>query len=206
MDSLNAGLWAIAIILVLILSAVIILITYLRRQARLRAWRELAAQLGLVCDTGRGAFAPVVVRGDYGGHTVTLDTYDESSGMGEDRKTQTYTRIVMPVHPPTGLRLQLSKEGVFQKVGKRFGAQDIQIGDPELDQRLIIKGQPEEWVRRLLAAESLRQPLLSAPSLDLRLEGEEIRYRQAGVELNQERLRRALDMLSTLATEAERIA
>ncbi len=66
------------------------------------------------------------------------------------------------------------------------------------------EGEPEEAVRRVLSAEALRQPLLSAAKLDVRLEGEELTYRLPGVEKNGERLRAAFDLLAALATEIGR--
>ncbi len=206
MDSLDIGLWVIVIAFVVIVTAIVLLITSLQRRARVRAWAELAAKLGLVCESGRGPLSPVVVRGDYRGRALTLDTYYESQGAGDDRSTQTYTRVAMPVNNPTGLRLELSKEGVLNKVGKRLGAQDIQIGDPELDQRLIIKGQPEEKVKHVLASAAVRQPLLSVSSLDVQLAGSEIRYKKPGVERDEECLRNVFDLMAALAAEVEQAA
>lgn len=203
MDTL---MWIVVLIAVLVVIGVpVFLVMHLQRRAHIRAWSELAARLGLECDPGKYWGAPVVVRGDYQGHALTLDTFTRSSGSGKGTGQTTYTRIVLAVSNPTGLRLELSKEGLLEKVGKRLGAQDIQTGDAALDQRFVIKGEPEEAVRRVLTSEALRGPLIAASSMDLRVEGSEIRFQKPGVERDNERLRGLFDLLSALAREIERI-
>ena len=198
--------WVIGMISIAVVFGAVLLFTYLQQRARVRAWSELASELGLVCKPGRNAWSQVAVQGDYQGHALTMDAYTHTTGTGKSRHSETFTRIVMPVNSPAGLRLELSREGLFAKVGKRLGAQDIQTGDPEIDQRLVIKGQPEEMVRRVLTSGSLRQQLLSASSLDLTLENGEIRYRKPGVERDGERLRSTFDLLSALAKEVEQLS
>lgn len=54
-------------------------------------------------------------------------------------------------------RLRVFPEGVVASIRKVFGAQDIQIGDPRFDERFIIQGAPEDWVREILDGESRRR-------------------------------------------------
>jgi hypothetical protein len=197
--------WVIGLIIIALVFGLVILFSYRQRRARVRAWSELASQLGLVCDPGQNAGSQLAMRGDYQGHPLTMDTYTHTTGTGKNRHTHTYTRMVMEVNNPAGLLLELSREGLSDKIGKRVGAQDIETGDPELDQRLVIRGQPEEAVKRVLTSAALRQPLLSISPLDLRLENGEIRYKKSGMEKDKERLRGVFDLLSGLAAETERL-
>jgi len=180
---------------------VVILIKVLQRQAQKRAWGEMASQLGLVCESGRYPWSSLAVRGMYRGHALVLDTFVEHGY----RRSQTYTQIVMTVNNSAGLRLMLHEASVASRVGKRLGVQDIQVGDADIDRRFMIKGQPEEGVRRLLAAEALRQKLLSVSSIHLTLEGAAIRYQHRGVEKGTERLHSLFDLMSEFATAVEQI-
>ncbi len=201
----NSQILVLGLIMVAVVIGIVLFFTYLQRRSQVRAWTELASQLGLECSPGRSPWSWATAQGDYQGRALTMDTYTHTTGVGKSRHSETFTRIVMASHSPAGLRLELSKEGVFARVGKALGAQDIQTGDAELDRRLVIKGEPEETIRRVIASEALRHHLLSAPSLDLSLADGAIRYRKPGVERDQARLRNALDLLSALAQEVERL-
>ncbi len=202
------GLIAAVVVLVVIVVGAVVLLASTRLRAQVRAWSELASQLGLACNREGRPGAPVWLEGEYQGHPVIMDTYMESRHYksGGQRRTDvdTFTRIIMEVDNPIGLSVELSKEGAFAKVAQSLGAKDIQTGDAALDKALAIRGEPEDAVIRLLTAEALRQPLLSAQKLDLRLAGEELQYRLPGVENDTGRLRGAFDLLAALATEVAR--
>jgi hypothetical protein len=183
------------------LGALVVLLPLLLRLIQVRAWSALAAQLGLAINRKGPLGWSVWLQGEYRGYPVIMDTY--TTGVGKRRHT--FTRIIMQVSNPAGLRLWLSREGLLTKAAQAVGGKDIQVGDAELDKRLTIRGEPEEAVRRVLSAEALRQPLISAAKLDVELwGGEELVYRLRGVETNGERLRAAFDLLAALATEVGR--
>ena len=59
----------------------------------------------------------------------------------------TYTQMNMQLFDlPKGLRI--CGETLLRKVSKTLGAQDIETGDQELDERVVIKGADPEEVRR----------------------------------------------------------
>jgi len=208
MGASNLGIIVVAVVLVLVVVGIVVLIASMRLRAQVRAWSELASQLGLACNRKGRPGAPVWLQGEYSGHPVIMDTYNKSHhyrSSGQNRTTvDTFTRITMEVRNPAGLSLELLKEGAFAKITQRLSAKDIQTGDAELDERLAIRGEPEDAVRRLLTAEALRPLLLSAAKLDLSLAQGEISYQQPGVEKDKERLRSTFDLLAALATEVER--
>lgn len=182
------------------LGALTVLLLLLLPLIQVRAWSALAARLGLTVNRKGPLGWSVWLQGEYQGHPVIMDTYTRRVG----KRRSTFTRIIMQVSNPAGLRLELAREGLLEKAAQAVFGKDIQVGDAELDKRLTIRGEPEEAVRRVLSAEALRQPLLSAAKLDVRLEGEELIYRLPGVEKNGERLRAAFDLLAALATEVGR--
>lgn len=208
MNTSNLPLIAAVVVLVIIVVGAVVLLASMRLRAQVRAWSELASQLGLACNRKGRPGAPVWLEGKHQGHPVIMDTTMESrhfTSGGQNRTTvDTFTRIIMEIDNPTGLVLALSKEGAFAKVAQSLGAKDIQTGDAVLDKALVIRGEPEDAVIRLLTSEALRQPLLSAPKLNLRLAGGELQYRLPGVETDTGRLRSAFDLMAALATEVAR--
>lgn len=110
----------------------------------------------------------------------------------------------MTVDNPAGLHLDLSGEGALGKIGKRLGAQDIQVGDAEIDRRFMIKGDMEDEIRRIFASETLREKLLALPSLNLELDGTILRYEKPGVETGAERLTGLFDLMAELAAAVDR--
>jgi hypothetical protein len=84
---------------------------------------------------------------DHGDWTVTLDTYVVSTG----KSTVAYTRMRAPFANPGGFRFMVYRKSVFSGIGKFFGMQDIEIGDPQFDHDFIVKASDEYKVRELLA-------------------------------------------------------
>ncbi len=180
--------------------ALVLVLNYTSRQARLKAWGELAGNTGLTCESG-GVFSPIRVTGTYRGHGLILDTFTRSSG----KNSQTYTRILLSANNPSNLALAIYEEGVMSKVGKALGMQDIQVGDADLDRRFIVKGRPEDAVVNLFAFGNLRQRLLDARSLNLTLNGDQVRFEARGVELDIGRLQSLFDLMSELADAVEKV-
>ena len=83
-----------------------------------------------------------------GAWTITLDTYTVSMG---GHSHITYTRIRAPYLNPEGFRFTIYRESLFSGLGKLFGMQDIEVGDPEFDRAFIVKGNDESRVIHLLA-------------------------------------------------------
>ena len=207
----NVGVIVAAVVLVLVVVGIVVLLASMRLRAQVKAWGELASELRLTINRKGRPGAPVWLEGNYHGRPVILDTYTKTrhhSVSGKRRATvDTFTRLVMQVSNPSVLSFEPSREGALAKVTQRIVGKDIQTGDPELDKRLSINGEPEEGVQRLLTAEALRQPLLEAPKLDLRLsEAGELTYRQPGVEKDRQRLRSIFELLAALAREIEHAA
>lgn len=200
---MDAG-WQIYVISVLIVVGAlgaVILGQYLLRQAQRRSWEDLASQSGLTLDPGKSFLSSPVVTGIHRGHEVVVDTF--MRGTGKNRRT--YTQIRMTVTNPRDLRLSLFGENIFTQLAQALGSHDIELGDPEIDRRFRIKGEPEEEVKNLFTYGAFRQQLLELPSLNLSLQGTTLRYEHSGVEKNVERLQKLLNLLGELATQVEQL-
>ena len=120
--------WVMALIPILFL--LIIGLAYLAwrsHQKTLETWRQVAAELGLEIST-KSAMARPVMRGNFNGLPVAIDTYTQRSG----NSNTTYTRYRVN-YPPLGLGLRMQREGGFSFIGKLFGIEDVQVGDPLFD-------------------------------------------------------------------------
>jgi hypothetical protein len=180
---------------------VALVISYLILVNRRRAWTNLAERAGLNIEPGNFFGGGLCVSGVYHSHQLTLDKFTRHHG----KSSTTYTRIVLFLNRQAGLQLDLSTEGMFSKIGKLLGMQDIHTGDEALDQRYVIRGQPEDQVTRLLLSYDLRQKLIEAPALHVKINGQEIYYEKSGVETNEDTLLALFDLLTSLAVGVERL-
>ena len=92
---------------------------------------------------------------DHGEWTLTLDTYAVSTG----KVIIVFTRMRAPFVNPGGFRFNIYRKSVFSGLGKLFGMQDIEIGDPPFDDGFIIQATDEAGIRSLLANTSIRDLL-----------------------------------------------
>lgn len=122
--------------------------------SRKEIWRQLSDQMGAqLVEGGFGRADKVQVT--HGEWTVTLDTQVVSTGEA----TVIYTRMRAPYINPDGFRFTIHRRGFFSDIAKRFGMQDIEIGDEAFDRDFIIKATDESKIRELLANPHLRELL-----------------------------------------------
>jgi hypothetical protein len=122
-------------------------------------WKQLGSEIGADYVPG-GFWKASKVQAHVGPWTIILDTYTESSG----HSSQTYTRMRAPFVNPDGFRFTIYRKGLFSDLGKLLGMQDIEVGDPEFDEAVIIKGTDEARVWELFADPTLRSLVLAQPS------------------------------------------
>lgn len=101
----------------------------------LRGWSSLAGSLGLVFDPHR-----TELRGTVRGLSATARV-DVEGGA--------HTVVVTELAAPLGLGLSLTRQS-DGFLASWFKGQDIKIGDAFFDRAFVVKGEPEEQVRRLL--------------------------------------------------------
>lgn len=131
-------------------------------------WRQFSEQLGGTYTEAR------FLKGDrveasHGEWKVTLDTYAVSTG----KVTVVYTRMRAPYVNHAGFRFQVYRKSVFSGVGKFFGMQDIEIGDPTFDDAFIVKGTDESVVKQLFSNPKLRELLAGQPDVQFSVKDDE---------------------------------
>jgi len=134
-------------------------------------WGQIANEIGGKYEDG-GFWRKDVLRLRSGEWEITLDTHTEGSG----EHSTTYTRMRSPFANKDGLYFMIYREGFFSSIGKFFGMQDIEIGDPYFDDHFIIKGNNEEKVKLLLRDTRLKQLIDTQPDICFEIKDDEGRF------------------------------
>ncbi|HXF85960.1 MAG TPA: hypothetical protein VNK49_11290 [Anaerolineales bacterium] len=173
---------------------------YLSSQKRDAAWQELAARNGLRFEPG-GMFSYPSLSGLYRGHNLWLRNIRRTHGK---KHARTYTRLVLSLNNRANIRFGLYDEDIFSGVIKALGVQDVRTGDETVDERFMIKSQPETFAPSLFASASLRERLLRVKPMNLTLEGNELVFEQNGMLTDTEQLQFLFDLLVDVADRVER--
>jgi hypothetical protein len=176
-------------------------------------WEQLCQEIGGELVDG-GFWRGKKVQAHVGPWTVVLDTYTESDG----ESGTTYTRMRAPFLNPSGFRFVIYRKGPLSGLGKFFGMQDIEVGDPEFDEAFIIQGNDEETVHKLLGDPKLRDMIQAQPKIRLEIkdnEGwfgpkfpedvDELLFRVPGVIKDVERLKSFFDLFAAVLDQLCRI-
>lgn len=121
-----------------------------RKQAN-KTWDHyvrLGQQFGItVMKPNIGYFMPPLARleGTYRSIVLSLHTEKRRSG----KNTYVYTVMNIRLFGNPGFEFKLVKEGFFQKIGKAFGMQDIQIGNETFDKLFVLKSPDENRARQI---------------------------------------------------------
>ena len=109
------------------------------------AWKLLSDELDGEFIAPKTLRTPKVIL-PYKNFKICLDTYTVSTGQS----TITYTRMRTLFVNKEEFSFKTYKEGFFAKVGKALGMPDIEIGDIDVDNKLIIKGENEYLIKDLI--------------------------------------------------------
>jgi hypothetical protein len=126
------------------------------------------------------------ITGWFGAAQIRINTITRGSGKNRSTYTQFHATIGAPM--PAGLVLY--KEGFFSKLGKVFGGDDVQVGDPNIDNAFIIKATDLLGTHTLLSLTPVKQGLLYtvARHPGLRIEARTVFWEQNGVAHKPEQL------------------
>ncbi len=191
---------AIVIVIIIILITIPIVIMKQKRQAKV--WEKIAAELGLTLRPRSNSLAPIVIEGQYLGRQVILDI--ETRTGNENENSATFTRVEMTVSNPLQIAMNLHKEGVGDKFSKALGGTDIQVGDPGLDKKLRIGGDPDVEIIRVLTSPDVRSRMLGEPQPTFFLNSSQLHWKGQGVVNNASRFREVLDLMTSIAAEVGR--
>jgi len=136
--------------------------------SRKEVWQKLSEHMpGQYVDGGFWKGDKVVV--EHADWTLTLDTYAVSTG----KATVVFTRMRAPFVNPGGFRFDIYRKSVFSSIGKFFGMQDIEVGDPQFDVDFIVKSTDESRVRQLLGNARIRELLEKQKDVDFSVKDDE---------------------------------
>lgn len=181
--------------------------------SREEIWRKLSDDLrARYVDGGWSRSDRVeVTHGDW---TLTLDTYTVSTG----KTTVVYTRMRAPYVNPEEFRFTIYRRGFFSDIGKTFGMQDVEVGDPAFDQDFIVKGTDEARLRSLFSSPRLRELIRQQPHIHLSVRDEDgwfggrfpervdvLTFTVVGVIKDVDRLKALFDLFATTLDELCRI-
>lgn len=122
-------------------------------------WGQLAQDVG-----GRlegGFWSGHTVRYQYKTWEMLLDVYVVSNG----KSSTSYTRIRAPFLNPSKFYFSIYRQGFFSEIGKFFGMQDIEIGDPAFDPAFIIKSNQPETIKTLLYSKEIKELMHRQPEI-----------------------------------------
>lgn len=109
----------------------------------------------------------------HGEWQLLLDTYTVTTNTGNSSSSTTYTRMRAPFINKDDLQFKIYRSGLFSPLGKLFGMQDIEIGDPLFDDQFIIKGNNPSKIGMLLYDPKLRNLIQNQPRIHLEIKDDE---------------------------------
>ncbi|MBI4850428.1 MAG: DUF3137 domain-containing protein [Acidobacteria bacterium] len=144
-------------------------------------WQQFSEEIGAKFVEG-GIFKRSRVEAKVNNWTIVLDLYSPDAKIW-------FTRMRAPYINKDGFRFAIYEVDFFKKVGKLFGAQDIEVGspdledlkpmfgtqsylsgkdvvmDPKFDENYIIQGNYEEKVKSLFRNLRVRQLIKEIPNI-----------------------------------------
>ena len=131
-------------------------------------WRQLTTEIEARYVPG-GFWKGDKVQATHGEWTLTLDTYAISTG----KTTIVFTRMRAPYVNPDGFRFTVYRKGIFTDIAKRFGMQDVEVGDEAFDRDFVIKGTDGSKLRELFSNPKIKAFLAEKPELNLTVKDDE---------------------------------
>ena len=99
----------------------------------------LGNSLGLVMDKKTGCLGGVPsLSGQFNGRMIQLVISTQNSRM---------LKIIIQCENIHKKSFEIGVEGIFEKLGKAFGGQDIQVGNEMIDKKLIIKSDDVDFMQ-----------------------------------------------------------
>jgi hypothetical protein len=136
--------------------------------SREEIWRKLSSEIkGKYVE--REFLKGDKVQATHGPWTVTLDLHVVSTG----KVTLVFTRFRAPYVNPDGFRFRIYRRSSLSGLGKLFGMQDIEVGDPDFDEAFIIQGNDEEKVKNFFSKPRIRELVSVQPRIELAVKNDE---------------------------------
>jgi hypothetical protein len=143
------------------------------------------------------------MKGRMNGVETKIYTKKISSG----KHSHEYTCIDALIPWNSSSSLLITRETSLSRLGKAiFDMQDIQTGNEDLDRRVVMKGAPEHFVKRILLDSSLQAELLSLFELEgtIFVDQHGVHFQTPQAIVDEQRYRQLLDRLTRTASALER--
>ena len=108
----------------------------------------------------------------YENWTITLYVEELFENWATSGDTLTYTKIVAPYVSNDEFWFEIYNKGLLDGLGKKLGLGEIQVGDPEVDNKFVVTGNDEQKVHALFANTRIRDLIGSQPSIHFRVQGQ----------------------------------
>ncbi len=165
-----------------------------------QSWKKIAAMTGLSFeDKGILFFANPRMKGNYKGKNI--EVFTEARGYGRSR--QTYTIAQAGCRNPEGIRLRVYNEGIFQKIGKVFGVQDIKVGSEQYDSRFMFQLSDPRMSHNVFSPNILSGIGRLEGWIDIRLENNIVRFERLGLIEDAEKIKAVMDVIADIAEAAD---
>jgi hypothetical protein len=142
------------------------------------------------------------MKGRYNGVETKIYSKKISSG----KHSVEHTLIDASTKWNSSSSLVITRETTLGRLGKAiFDMQDIKTGHEELDRRLIIKGVPEQFVKRIMQDANLQQELLSLFEIEgsIYVDRNGAHFQTKGTLVDEQQYRKLLDHLTRTASALE---
>lgn len=142
-----------------------------RRRALHERWVGWAAARGVALS---GSYPMVQITGTLHGVGIQVVTHKFRHRTRRGHRTSYKHEVIATPLVSIG-DLALSREGFFASIGKSFGGQDIQVGDPAFDAAFVVRSANEHAARAVLT------PAVCAALLDAQRTLGEVYVESGGV-------------------------
>ncbi len=79
------------------------------------------------------------------------------------------TRFISNLKSFDSFRFSLHRQDLLDEVGKFFGMEDIKIGDPEFDKKIVVKSNNPERIKDILDLPQIREVIQSLPNFEFHI-------------------------------------
>lgn len=138
---------------------------------------------------------------------VQIRIYSTRGRRGSERSSTESTRMSAFGRWQSNSSLMVTRETTLSRLGKAvLNMQDIQTSNEELNRKVVIKGVPENFVKRIVDDAGLQRELLQLFELDgmIYVDQHGAHYQKQGTLLDEELYRKVLEQLTRTASALER--
>lgn len=144
---------------------VVLVFSHKYRQETKMNWYSAAQRLKLHFTPGN-MISSDRLTGKLHGHRIDVSTFTRKSGDS----SRTYTQYRVTYNKPIPTHFKLTKQSLLHGLGKVFGMQDVELGDPGFDNSVLVKGQNPAAIARFLTVsrrKHIKKAILMFPEITI---------------------------------------